>query len=332
MSPARLSVFFRHLDVDLEHSAPESIDLGRLCLRAAQRVGGDALGQLTAESGDMDAAQFADRLRANPKLFGELESEAIARGVAHGPLGQVAAHAADHYDRLARTDSPARTAALVPVLALSALVALVAVFSIEVIPRFADAFRALAKPWLTRAVIYGAILFKVVILPLAATAVLLAVVLAFYWRTPEGQARLSRAALRVPWLGEVLARWSAARFCAQAAFGCQMGDAPADAVAHASACCRCEPLRAALGADADAPRHPAFADIRDAVERTDSPHGLADRLLAEFSRLQPHLGFLSQRIVAASQIALVVLTLVVCALVVSGMLLALRTLSESVSH
>lgn len=330
MCPSPLAVFFGRLATAPPEGSAQASDLGPLIRRAAAESGHRALRALQVGKPPWDQVGIAAAVRSSPRIFGEFESEQIAAALGTRPLAEVAGPAAEHYARRAQIDATAQAAVVVPVLALCALWALTTLLCVCVLPRFGEALAALgaAKPMITRGVLYAAVLFRVLVQPVLLSVGLLVLVLVAYWRSPEGQARLSRALLRLPWLGELFAQWVSARFCTNLRLCCRLGRDVADAVHMASAAVPCEPLRAAAAAPDKHPSHGPFAWLTAALGQAHEPE--APALLAEVDLLQQRLSLSSRRLVLAGQGLLAVGTVGLCLVVLWATYLPVARFHDSV--
>ena len=334
MSPARLSIFFGRLATDLQRGPAGASDLSEHLSRAVSCSGGRKLrelfaGKLADENG-ADGTGLAAKMRANARAFGKLESEVLAEAIEERSLGEAADRAAAHYDRVARADGLAVQAAVVPLLSLVAMLAIAALLSVFVLPRFAQALRELGipMPFVTRGVVYGAVLFKVIVSPLLVSGGLLVLVLVLYWRTLEGRARLERVLLRLPLVGELYALWVGLRFSGSAVLCHQLGWEASEAVSKAAAGLPCESLRAAMSEERDHVGHRVFVSLRSAVD-----HGagsLSTDLLAERELLEQRLALLSRQVVLATQVVLILFAIGICAAAVWGTYLPIAHFHDSV--
>jgi len=161
----------------------------------------------------MDAKALASTIETHPEIFGRDESTDFATALREQPVCQVAQAATKHYDRVATIEGQARQAAAVPIVSICALFGIIMLFTVALLPLYAEALSAVSapKPWLTRAVLYVAILFKSILSPMAVSGGLLVLVLVLYWRTPEGRKRLEPMLPRVPWFGELYGLWTEAQ-------------------------------------------------------------------------------------------------------------------------
>ena len=329
---ARLSIFFGRLSLDLPRVEGEKTDLREWLDRAAAQAGHKRLGTLLGRDSDVDADSFAAVAVENPEVFGELESQTIARGVRSHRLSHVAARAAEHYGRVAQIEAATSTATVFPTLSFCVLFGLTILFSTVILPRFTEALHVLGapQPFLTRCVVYTTVLFKVVLSPVLLSAGLLTLVLVFYWRSAEGKARLSRLLLRAPWFGELFSLWAAARFCSSAVFGVDVGDDAKEALTRAAEGSPCGPLKEAMVSDPSQADHRTFAALRAATEPAETADEMRTALLGEMDWLGQQLARLSQRIVVGSQILLVALTVGGCLTIVLAMYLPVAQLHDSV--
>jgi len=321
---------------DLPHGPAGDSDLSEHLSRAVLRSGSRKLRKLFRDqsTGDdqMDGPGFAAKVRGSARVFGKLESEVIAEAVEARGTREAASRAAEHYGRVARTDGLAVQAAMVALLSLAAVLAIAALLSVLVLPRFAQALRELGipMPLVTRGVVYGAVLFRVIVCPFLASGGLLLLVLVLYWRTAEGRARLERILLRLPWAGELYALWLGLRLAASAVFCHQLGRDARRAVTEAAAGLPCSSLQAAMAEGADGASHWVFASLRYAADRGVEEGDLAADLLAEHDLLEQRLALLSQQVVLVTQVVLVLFTLGVCAAAIWGTYLPIAHFHDSV--
>ena len=302
MRAAELSLFFGRLAIDLDRSSAGMSDVREALHQAASGLGRRELNGFVAAQEPLDVGALAARISESPTVFGAAESRALSKALGQAEPAFVARSAAEHYERLAQIQAAARPAAVVPVLSLCAFVGIVMLFSAFLLPRFAEALAAIgaAKPALTRGVLYGAILFRVVLWPVFLSTALVFLVLALYWRSDEGRRRLSRVLPRVPWLGELYTVSSAARSCTQAILHSQFG----------------MPVS----------QSPAAEEVAAALASGDAPSALLD----ESVLLHRRLAHLSRRMIAWSQLLLLLLTLVLCTLIVWATWLPVARLHDSI--
>lgn len=335
MSSARLSIFFGRLATDLQRGPAGALDLSEHLSRAVSRSGGRKLHKLfasqPAEENCADGPGFAAKVRANARLFGKLESEVIAGAVEARSTREVAERAAEHYGRVARTDGLAIQAVVVPLLSLAAMLAIAALLSVLVLPRFAQALRELGipMPFVTRAVVYVAVLFRVVVCPLLVSGGLLLLVLVLYWRTAEGQARLGRILMRLPGVGELCSLWVGSRFVTSVVLCHQLAWGARDAVNKAAAGLPCKSLPAAMLEGAGSVGHWAFTSLRSAVDHGVETGSLAADLLAEHDLLEQRLAMLSRQVVLVTQVVLILSALGICAAAVWGTYLPIAHFHDS---
>ncbi len=281
MRPAELSLFFSQLAIEIERSPAEGADEKKALRRAVSCTGSRKLRELVEGAAEADDGGLRCLVKGNQEAFGEPEAHILSAALRAQPAQEVARAASEHYQRMDQIESAARTAAFVPALCALAFMAIAALLGTWMLPRFGDALAALgiARPLITRVVLYGALLFQVVVWPLFLSALLLALVLVLYWRRPEGRERLSRWLPRLPWLGRLYALASAARFATRAEFRAQL----------------------------------------DHADQARPEHALLTQRLAVHAR----------RAAAAAQIALLVLTLALCAAVVLACWLPVMRLHDS---
>jgi len=309
MRPAELSILFGQLAIESERSPAEGADMKAALRRAASCTGSRKLRELVERAPGAGDDALCSLVKGNQEAFGEPEARVLSGALAGKPIQEVARAASEHYRRMDEIESSARTGAFVPALCFLAFMAIAALLCTWMLPRFGDALAALGigRPFITRVVLHGALLFQVVVWPVFLSAVLLVLVLVLYWRRPEGRARLSRWLPRTPWLGPLHALASAARFATRAALAQQLevpfGDPPPP-----------DPAGVAL-------------DVTHAAFHAQLDH--ADQTLPEHVLLTQRLAMHSRRAAAVAQIALLILTLTLCAIVVLACWIPVMRLHDS---
>ena len=310
MRAAELSIFFGQLANEIDNCPAESPTMQEALGRAAWRLGRCGADRLIEGKPNFNADAWAACIRDNAASLGDVEARAIAECAAGSQAAKTCLAAAEHYERLAHARALAASGAAVPIVGAAAFSCSVALFSVVLLPRFAEALGAMgvAKPALTRAVLHTALLLKVVLCPMLLGVGLLILVLLLYWRTPEGQARSRDLLPRIPWFGELYS------LCAQAC-------------SHSRAML-CDRLGIAFD-EAPAAPHPESGSNDGDAAGAEGRGPLDLSAPAAFDQARQRLAHLSRRMVAVSQIALLILTLVLCAVVVAAVWLPVARLHDS---
>lgn len=166
--------------------------------------------QVSVEKGN----NLADSMKQHPKEFPAILINMVQAGEASGSLEVALVRMADHFEKDNRMQSQLKSAMTYPIMVCIVAVAVVIVCMIFVIPNFTSMFSDMDMelPLMTRMMVAASdfIIHKWFILVLIVAAIVVGI--KFFKKTSTGQYFFAKAAMKVPLIGNLTIKSSAARF------------------------------------------------------------------------------------------------------------------------
>ncbi len=166
--------------------------------------------QVSVEKG----SNLADGMRQHPNVFPPILINMVQAGEASGSLETALVRMADHFEKDGRLQAQIKSALTYPIIVCIVAVAVVIVCMVVVIPNFTSMFQDMDMqlPLMTRFMIACSdfIKYKWYILIAIVAAIVFAI--KFFKKTSTGQYFFAKAAMKVPIIGNLTIKSSAARF------------------------------------------------------------------------------------------------------------------------
>jgi type IV pilus assembly protein PilC len=166
--------------------------------------------QVSVEKGN----NLADSMRMHPKVFPEILVNMVEAGEASGSLEIALVRMADHFEKDNRMQAQIKSAMTYPVIVMIVAVAVVIVCMVFVIPNFTSMFADMDMdlPVATKIMIAASDFIKTKWYVLIAVVVAIVVVINLFKKTSTGQYFFAKLAMKVPLIGNLTIKSSAARF------------------------------------------------------------------------------------------------------------------------
>jgi type IV pilus assembly protein PilC len=166
--------------------------------------------QVSVEKGN----NLADSMRMHPKVFPEILVNMVEAGEASGSLEIALVRMADHFEKDNRMQAQIKSAMTYPIIVLCVAVAVVIVCMVFVIPNFTSMFADMDMdlPMATKIMVAASDFIREKWYILVAVVVAVVVVVKFFKKTSTGEYLFAKMAMKLPLIGNLTIKSSAARF------------------------------------------------------------------------------------------------------------------------
>ena len=166
--------------------------------------------QTSVEKGN----NLADSMKMHPKVFPPILINMVSAGEASGSLEVALVRMADHFEKDNRLQAQIKSAMTYPIIVCIVAVAVVIVCMVMVIPNFTSMFMDMDMdlPLMTQIMVAISefIIHKWYILVIVIAAIVAAIII--FKKTSTGEYFFAKAAMKVPLIGNLVVKSSAARF------------------------------------------------------------------------------------------------------------------------
>lgn len=159
-------------------------------------------------------SNLADSFRQHPKVFPPILINMVEAGEASGSLEVALVRMADHFEKDNRLQAQIKSALTYPIIVMIVAVAVVIVCMVVVIPNFAGMFSDMDMelPLATRIMMAASDFVRFKWYILVAIVLGLVIVVNIFKRTSTGEYLFAKMAMKVPLIGNLTVKSSAARF------------------------------------------------------------------------------------------------------------------------
>ena len=159
--------------------------------------------------------KISDSFGQHPEIFDNLFVSMIRAGEESGKLNDILAKLIIYIEKSEKIKSQVKGAMAYPTFVLIIAVAIVSALLIFLVPTFVEQFKEGGQklPALTQITVDLSDFLRAYFLHLAATAVVIAIVLRFHFKTPQGKRQKDILLLRLPILGDMLKKVAVGRLC-----------------------------------------------------------------------------------------------------------------------